>query len=201
MLFAGQIHDLIAALPFSRLRKQKRTLRGIFEQRRRIYDKNKASQDAQTLIRRITELPQFQQAHSVLLYSPIHNEIDLSGLLDQFKDQKIILLPVTHRHCMKAHPYEGEEKMHHGKYRVNEPTTEPYKGTIDLIIVPGVAFDHKGYRLGRGGGFYDKFLRLHPKAFKLGVGYDFQIHKSSIPHGLLDTRLDAVLTPTKSIGL
>ncbi len=200
MLFAGQIHDFIALLPWSRLHKQKAALREILEQRRRVYDKTKAAQDAQTLIRRITKHPRFQQAKTVMLYAPIHNEIDLLGLIDQFKDTKTILLPVTHRRCIKAHPYEGEEKMHRGKYRVMEPTTEPFEGTIDLILVPGVAFDHHLHRLGRGGGFYDKFLRYQHHSFKLGVGYDFQLRKTTIPHGLLDTRLDAILTPTKSIG-
>lgn len=201
MLFAGQIHDLIALLPWSRLRKKKNALRGIFEQRRRAYDQDLAAADAQTLIHRIEKLPQFRHARTVMLYSAIHNEVNLQALLEQYKDQKTFLLPVTHRKNIKAHPYEGEEKMHKGKYRIYEPTTAPYEGTIDLIIVPGVAFDRDRHRLGRGGGFYDKFLRQQTHAFKLGVGYDFQIHKSSIPHGLLDLRVDAVLTPSKSIGL
>lgn len=200
MLFAGQIHDLIALLPWSRLRKQKAALREILEQRRRVYDKSKAAEDAQTLLHRIADLKQFQQAQTVLLYAPIHNEVDISGLLETYKDQKTILLPVTHRRCMKAHPYEGEEKMHRGKYRVMEPTTDPFEGNIDLILVPGVAFDYHLHRIGRGGGFYDKFLRKHPRSFKLGVGYDFQLRKTAVPHGLFDVRVDAILTPSKSIG-
>lgn len=200
MLFAGQIHDLKALLPWSRLKKQKRALREILEQRRRVYDSSKATLDSQTLVERISQLPQFQQAKTVMLYMPIHNEVNLQGLLDRYQDQKTFLLPVTHRRSMKAHPYAGEENMKRGKYRVAEPTTPPYKGSIDLILVPGVAFDKQLHRLGRGGGFYDKFLRQHSRSFTLGVGYDFQIHKTEIPHTILDTKLNAVITPTKSIG-
>lgn len=200
MLFEGQIHDLIALLPWSRLKKQKRVVREIFEQRRRMYDTSKAEADSQTLVTRISRLPVFQKAHTILLYMPIHNEIDIKGLLDQFKDQKTLLLPVTHRRDIQPHPYVGEELMQRGKYRVPEPTTAPYKGSIDLIIVPGVAFDKQLHRLGRGGGYYDKFLRKHPHSTKLGVGYDFQISKSELPHSLMDTSLDAVITPTMSIG-
>lgn len=200
ILFAGPLHDFIALLPWSRLKKQKRAVREIFEQRRRIYSKTKAAEDSQVVIEHIRQLPAFQQARTVMLYMPIHNEINLQGLLDLYKDQKTLLLPVTHRHCIKAHPYEGEEQMKRGKYRVSEPTTAPYKGSIDLILIPGVAFDKHLHRLGRGGGFYDKFLRQHPHAVKIGVGYDFQIHKSELPHTLLDTKLDALITPTKSIG-
>ena len=109
-------------------------------------------------------------------------------------------MPVTHRRCILAHPYTGEENMKRGKYSVPEPTTAPFEGKIDLILVPGVAFDKHLHRLGRGGGFYDKFLRQHSRAIKIGVGYDFQIHKVDIPHTILDTKLDAIITPTKSIG-
>lgn len=201
MLFAGQLRDLINLFPWSRIRKQKASLRGVLEQHRRVYDKDKACQDAQVLVRRITELPQFKQAKTIMLYSAVHNEIDIQALLEQFKDQKTFLLPVTHRRGISACPYEGEEKMRRGKHRIAEPTTTPYKGTIDLILVPGVAFDRFGYRLGRGGGYYDKFLRQHPKAFKIGVGYDFQFYKKELPYNLFDTRVNAILTPTKSIGL
>ena len=200
ILFAGQIHDLIALLPWSRLKKQKRAVREIFEQRRRVYSKTKAAADSQTLVERISHLPMFINARTVMLYIPIHNEVNLQGLLDLYKDQKTLLLPVTHRHCIQAHPYTGEENMKRGKYRVPEPTTAPFNGKIDLILVPGVAFDKHLHRLGRGGGFYDKFLRRHPHANKIGVGYDFQIHKTDVPHTVLDTKLNAIITPSKTIG-
>ena len=200
ILFAGLFHDLNSYFPWSRLKKQKRDLREILEQRRRVYDASKAELDSQTLIKRISQLPQFQQAQTVMLYMPIHNEVNLKGLLDLYAGQKTLLLPVTHRHSMQAHPYAGEENMKRGKYRVVEPTTPPYKGSIDLILVPGVAFDKQMHRLGRGGGFYDKFLRRHPQAMKIGVGYDFQIYKKGIPHSLLDITMDAIITPSTSIG-
>lgn len=199
-LFAAQIHDFIALLPWSKLKKQKRAIREIFEQRRRVYDKDKAAQDSQTLVERISQLPQFASAQTVMLYVPVHNEINLQGLLDLYEDKKTFLLPVTHRRYIKAHPYAGQEHMKRGKYRISEPTTPPFTGKIDLILIPGVAFDKQLRRLGRGGGYYDKFLRQHPQAVKIGVGYDFQIHKKDLPHSIRDTKLDAVITPTKTIG-
>lgn len=199
ILFAAQLHDFMALLPWSKLKKQKRAVREIFEQRRRVYDKDKAAKDSQTLVERIRQLPQFAQAQTVMLYVPVHNEINLQGLLDLYEDKKTFLLPVTHRRYMKAHPYMGQENMKRGKYRVSEPTTPPFTGKIDLILIPGVAFDKQLHRLGRGGGYYDKFLRQHPQAVKIGVGFDFQIYKKELPHAIWDTKLDAVITPTKTI--
>lgn len=200
ILFAGPIHDLIALLPWSKIKKQKRSVREIFEQRRRVYDKTKVAADSQKLVERISHLTCFKEAKTVMLYKSIHNEVNLQGLLDLYKDQKTLLLPVTHRRSMKAHPYTGEENMKHGRHHISEPKTPPYKGTIDLILVPGVVFDKHLHRIGRGGGYYDKFLRQHPHAIKIGVGYDFQIYKKDVPHTLLDTRLDGLITPSKSIG-
>ncbi len=199
ILFAAQLHDFMALLPWSKLKKQKRAVREIFEQRRRVYDKDKAAKDSQTLVERISQLPQFAQAQTVMLYVPVHNEIDLQGLLDLYEDKKTFLLPVTHRRYMKAHPYMGQENMKRGKYRVPEPTTPPFTGKIDLILIPGVAFDKQLHRLGRGGGYYDKFLRQHPQAVKIGVGFDFQIYKKELPHAIWDTKLDTIITPTKTI--
>lgn len=201
ILFAGQFHDLIAILPWSKLKKEKRSIREIFEQRRRTYDKTKVVKDSQTIVERICQLPVFSEAQTVMLYVPIHNEVNLQGLLDLYKDKKTLLLPVTHRHHrITVHPYAGEEKMKRGKHHISEPTTAPYNGKIDLILIPSVAFDKQLHRLGRGGGYYDRFLRKHPEAVKMGVGYDFQIHKSELPHSILDVKLNAIITPTKSIG-
>ena len=97
---------------------------------------------------------------------------------------------------MTACPYEGNAKMHRGKYNIPEPTTEPYVGDIDLILVPGVGFDKRGNRLGRGGGYYDKFItRLGRKTLLVGVGYDFQLVEE-VPANRWDKRLDYVVTPS-----
>ena len=101
---------------------------------------------------------------------------------------------------MEVRPYDGEDMMRKGRYGVPEPQTETYKGSIDLILVPGVVFDQHCHRIGRGGGYYDKFLASHPGAFKIGVCYSFQLKKHAIPHSLFDHKMNRVVTPQQTIG-
>ena len=83
---------------------------------------------------------------------------------------------------------------------VPEPQTPTWKGPIDLMLVPGVVFDHHCHRIGRGGGYYDKFLRKHPGVKKFGICYAFQLKKHDIPHLFRDHNVHRVITPQQTIG-
>jgi 5-formyltetrahydrofolate cyclo-ligase len=80
---------------------------------------------------------------------------------------------------------------------------EPVGGTaidpkdLGVVIVPGLAFDERGNRLGRGGGFYDRFLATTP-AFRIGVCFEVQL-APSVPAGPLDVPMDAVVTERRVI--
>lgn len=198
-LFASQIMDLRSLLPWVRIRRQKQALRGIMDQRRRVYSKEEVERDSERIIAKIERLPWFEQASTILLYYPVHHEVDLRALLTKYLGKKTLLLPIAHRRRMEVRPYEGEELMKRGRFGIPEPQTLPYSGPIDLIIVPGVAFDSKCRRLGHGRGYYDRFLKKVP-AHKVGVCFDFQVYKKDIPHTFLDKPMDLVLTPTKTIG-
>ena len=101
---------------------------------------------------------------------------------------------------MEVRPYDGEDMMRKGRLGVPEPQTRTYKGAIDLILVPGVVFDQHRHRIGRGGGYYDKFLTKHPGAKKFGVCYSFQLKKREIPHLPSDHKVNRVITPQQTIG-
>ena len=200
MLFESQIKDLINHLPWVKTRKEQASLRGIMEQQRRMLSPESAAEQSARIIANIEHLPVFRDAKTVLLYYPIHNEVDLRPLLAKYEDQKTFLFPVTHRHSMEVRPYAGEELMKRGRFNVPEPQTPTYKGVIDLIFVPGVAFDKHRHRIGRGGGYYDKFLSKHLLAKKVGVCYTFQLKKHTIPHTIKDHRMDIIVTPLQTIG-
>ncbi len=199
MLFESQIIDFKALLPWRKAKVKQQAIRTIVEQQRRMYDPALAAKDAASIVHHIEQMSAFQQAKTVLLYYPIHNEVDLRPLLEKYKDTKTMLLPVTHRHYMEACPYTGEDCLHSGHVGVAEPDTAPYQGNIDLILVPGVAFDTDCHRIGRGGGYYDKYLAGQRKALKVGVCYSFQLRHSRLPQTWHDKRLDRVITPERMV--
>lgn len=200
MLFDAQVHDFLSWLPWLRVRREQAAIRAIVEQRRRILTKEQVAEDSAKIISQIEQMSVFRDARVVMMYYPVHNEVDLRPLLAKYAGQKTFLLPVTHRRSIEVRPYDGEEMMRKGRLGVPEPQTSTYKGHIDLMLVPGVVFDHHCHRIGRGGGYYDKFLNKHPYAKKIGVCYSFQLKKHTVPHSYHDHKMDRVVTPQQTIG-
>jgi len=200
MIFEAQIHDFLAWLPWVRVRKEQKAMRALAEQKRRIMTKEEVATESARIISQIEQMSAFRDAKTVLIYYPINNEVDLRPLLTKYGDQKTFLFPVTHRHSMEVRPYDGEDMMRKGRFGVPEPQTETYRGSIDVIFVPGVVFDQHCHRIGRGGGYYDKFLSKHPRAKKIGVCYNFQLKKHNLPHSFHDRKMDRVVTPLRTIG-
>ncbi len=200
MLFDSQIHDIKSWLPWVRIRREQAALRAIVEQRRRMLSPEDVAADSARICAQIEQMAAFRDAQTVLIYYPVHNEVDLRPLLAKYQDQKTFLFPVTHRYSMEVRPYDGEDMMRKGRLGVPEPQTPTWKGPIDLMLVPGVVFDHHCHRIGRGGGYYDKFLRKHPGVKKFGICYAFQLKKHDIPHLFRDHNVHRVITPQQTIG-
>ena len=200
MLFSSQIHDLRMLLPWVRARREQSALRAIVEQQRRIMTPEQVQEQSALVVAQIEQMSCFREAKTVLLYYPIHNEVDLRPLLSKYEGQKTFLFPVTHRHSIEVRPYDGEDMMRKWRLGVPEPQTETFKGSIDLILVPGVVFDQHCHRIGRGGGYYDRFLSKHRSATKVGVCYSFQLKKHDVPHTRYDRKMDRVVTPQLTIG-
>ena len=200
MLFSAQIHDFLAWLPWIRIRREQSALRAIVEQRRRMLTPEEVAADSARVIAQIEQMAAFREAKTVLMYYPVHNEVDLRPMLTKYQDQKTFLFPVTHRHYIEVRPYDGEDMMRKGRLGVPEPQTDTFTGRIDLMLVPGVVFDQHRHRIGRGGGYYDKFLAKHPMVKKIGVCYSFQLKKETIPHLMSDHKMDRIVTPQQTIG-
>ena len=195
MLFESQIRDFKRILPWNRTAKRKADLRELIRQKLRVQSDADLQSWSEAVIDRIEQLHCFRRAHVVMLYYPVHHEVDLRPLLDKYKDEKVILLPVTHHDYIELRQYVGAEQMKKGRYGIPTPITGTYHGTPDLVIVPGLAFDKDLVRMGRGKGYYDRFLRKLGKVTKVGVCYDFQI-SDDLPWSWHDVRMDKVVTPS-----
>jgi len=146
----------------------------------------------------------WQAARSVLSYAPMPEELDVWPLLfEALSAGKKISLP---RFVAETRAYEACEILHPetdlqvGHFGIREPGSRCARlrsSRVDLILVPGVAFDLQGHRLGRGRGYYDQLLRVL-RGTTCGVAFDQQI-ASEIPVEPHDVRLDCILTPTRWI--
>ena len=199
MLFETNILELLKFLPGQKLQQEKKRLRELLKQKRRILTKEQVAEQSAIILAHLEQLPSFVAAKAVLIYYPTHNEVDLLPLIKKYKREKTFLFPVVHRQSMDACPYEGNAKMHRGQFNIPEPTTEPYKEPIDLIILPGVGFDKHGNRLGQGGGYYDRFLAAgHKQSVLVAVAYDFQLVEK-VPTNRRDKKMDYIILPTKGV--
>ncbi|MFI3302709.1 MAG: 5-formyltetrahydrofolate cyclo-ligase [Rikenellaceae bacterium] len=132
----------------------------------------------------------FRKASVVALYSDLPDELPTSEVIERWGSDKQILLPrVGDDFAMEFYEYDSCA-MKSGAYGIYEPQgCEPFcAANIDLIIVPGVAFTRSGGRLGRGKGYYDRYLsREGLRAYTIGVCYAHQIVESlpSEPHDVM----------------
>ena len=199
MLFESLFVDIVKLLPSQKLLAEKKKMRELLAQKRRLLTKENIAEQSASLLTHLEQLPAFQDAKTVLVYYPMHNEVDVLPLIKRYKKDKTFLFPVVRRKSMTACPYEGNAKMHRGKFNIPEPTTPPYTGHIDMVLVPGVAFDKSGNRLGRGGGYYDRFIAcLGRNTTLVGVGYDFQL-VDKVPASRRDKKMQYIITPTNGV--
>lgn len=199
MLFETNILDLLKLLPYQRNQQAKNKLRELQSQKRRLLTTAVIREQSDKVVAHLEQLPAFQSAQTVLIYYPMHNEVDVLPLIKKYKHSKTFLFPVVHHRGMTACPYAGNDKMHRGKFNIPEPTTAPFEGKIDIIVVPGLAFDNEGNRLGRGGGYYDRYIRAaKSQSLLVGVGYDFQMVQK-VPTNMFDKHMNYIISPTKGI--
>ena len=198
MLFETNIKDLLRLLPSYKLRVAKSKMRELLVQKRRVMSASDRQMYSQQILDQLEKMTCFREAKTILLYYPVQNEVDVLPLVKKYKHEKTLLFPVSHRRGMTVHPYAGNAMMHRGKFGIPEPTTLAYEGKIDLVVVPAVAFDAKGRRVGRGGGYYDRFIKKLTHAELVGVGYDFQLVEE-VPAARHDQRVHRIILPSKTI--
>jgi 5-formyltetrahydrofolate cyclo-ligase len=148
----------------------------------------------------------WKQAQSILFYAPIGHELDLWPLLiEALAIGKTVALPSFNTETnfyTACQIREPARDLKLGKFGIREPAEHCSLMAIyrlDLVLVPGIAFDLHGHRLGRGKGFYDLLLTL-VRGTTCGVAFDEQI-VSEIPVESHDISVNCILTPTRWIEL
>jgi 5-formyltetrahydrofolate cyclo-ligase len=150
----------------------------------------------------------FQQAQTILFYMAFQSEVDVSlAMQAAWKQGKRVVLPKVQPddRTMLCFQIGAEEEYIVGAYGIREPLSSSERQVspdeIDLAIVPGVAFDHLGYRLGYGGGYFDRFFAHTSTAqTRIGIAYPEQVVPSVYPQAH-DVAMHALVTGEESTSV
>lgn len=158
-------------------------------------EKISAAEQVFSLLEKTAE---FMLADRILMYHSLPDELSTHSFIKKWCDRKHFYLPRVNGVNLEILPYD-ESRLSLGSFHIEEPTGNDTSSVNDmeLIVVPAVAYDRKGNRVGRGKGYYDRLLS-GSRARKVGVGYDFQLvdEIDADPH---DVRVDVVITQNNHI--
>lgn len=153
-------------------------------------EKNKAAELAFNFLENHAS---FILANRILMYHSLADELSTINFIDKWSGRKEFFLPRVNGVNLDILPY-SKSTLRLGAFQIEEPDGDDTVdiNQIELIVVPGVAYDRKGNRVGRGKGYYDRLLN-NTKALKVGVAYDFQMVEEidAEPH---DVKVDIVIT-------
>lgn len=159
-------------------------------------ERDRAARDVFSLLEQTAA---FMLADRILMYHSLPDELSTHEFIRRWAPRKHFFLPRVNGVNLDILPYD-ESRLSLGAFHIEEPTGNDTTNIneIELIIVPAVAFDRHGNRVGRGKGYYDRLLS-DSKATKIGVGYDFQLIEEGIDTDPHDVQMDMVITETHHI--
>ena len=181
-------------------RAKRRTRRAVLDDRDAL-PADVREERGERVVERFLELPEVQNAKAVMLFSHFGSEVPTGSLIRRLHDRGVVV----------ALPRIEDGHLVPVVYAPGDPTSttsfgalEPLDGTaldpasIEVVAVPGVAFDRGGSRVGYGGGYYDRFLRNLP-AFTVAVAFGLQVVEEALPAGRFDLPVQAIVTEDETI--
>ena len=154
------------------------------------------------IAKRLFALPEFERAETFLTFASIRNEVRTRpGMQAAWAAGKRVALPRLVGDELQLHLIDSETVLVEGPFSVPEPpgmATQVEPGEVDFALVPALAVDPRGYRIGYGGGYYDKLIPQLRHACTCAVAYDFQLI-SEVPELPFDVAVDLVVTDERLI--
>lgn len=179
----------------------KAELRRLIRERKRPLTRQQLCEWSLAVVSRLMHHPRISEARTVLLYHPLPDEVDTRPLLDAWSDKTLLLPRVISDTDMELRRYTSPEDLQQGAFGIMEPCGEVFTdyAAIDVAIIPGMAFDASGHRLGRGRGYYDRFLSRVPHLYKIGVCFPFQMVEE-VPTSAHDVCMDEVIGEIRKLN-
>ena len=159
--------------------------------------------DLEQLLNQVRSLPAWSQSHAILLYAPLAHEPDLLTLLEISSSNlpKHFFFPRMQQNELQLYEWFPKAPWITGPHGIQEPDPKHWRTAslleVDLALIPGLAFDEQGSRLGWGRGYFDRLLgKSECSALKVGIAWPWQI-VPQIPREAHDVTMDFVVTPEK----
>jgi len=185
-------------------RETKKTLRDELMAREAALSPEYTTESNRGICQNVLALPEFQAAGAVLLFYSIWAEPNTHPIINAALEQgKTVTLPESLPNgIMVARQIKSLAELVPARYNIPSPTgnmPEIPPEELDFILVPSVAFDLEGYRLGHGGGYYDRYMPRTP-AFRCGIARE-QMLLPRVPRGFYDVAVNAIVTEEKIIRI
>jgi 5-formyltetrahydrofolate cyclo-ligase len=150
---------------------------------------------------RFVTLPEVRSAEAVMVFSSFGSEVSTGPIIERLHDLGVaVALPRIEGAELVAVPYAPGDPVRPTSFGAIEPTRPDGvdAASLDVVGVPGVAFDRRGCRIGYGGGYYDRFLR-GVRAFTVGIAFALQVVDEDLPTGTFDLPVRAIVTEEETI--
>lgn len=146
---------------------------------------------------RLVMLKEYKLAQTILLYASYNGEVETWAIIDHaLQSGKEVALPRVNGREMEFYLIKGREDLESGTLGILEPKPTCTRVSFHrscLVILPGLAFDRCGYRLGYGGGYYDRYLARHRVMGCIAIAYQEQI-VDEVPYEITDFKMDMIVT-------
>ncbi len=176
---------------------KKRSIRHDLISKRSTLSPEEVNKTSKEITKNLLRLRRFRNARRVVLYFPIKNEVNTEGIFRSAREfSKEIYFPCVEGSLLRFRRVSDLDELEPGSFGIPEPSRDSAKveiTDIDLVIIPGVAFDRFGRRLGYGGGYYDRVLFKIDNKRRIGLAYNFQV-LDSIPVEAGDEEVGLIVT-------
>ncbi len=183
-------------------RNLKKEIRAKVKQFRKEAAPEEIQQNSERICDTFLGLQEYNDAQVVFAYIDCKNEVQTKKVIEQcWKDGKKVAVPKVLGDYMKFYEINSYDDLEDGYFGIREPRYEQLQETVcedGLIILPGVAFDDAKHRVGYGGGFYDRYLELHPHMKKIAFAFEFQMF-SQVPFEPFDILPERIITENRII--
>lgn len=183
--------------------KSKKEIRELVKKQRREASENEIRKNSEKICRTFLNLSEYRAADTVFAYMDCKNEVQTEMIIKQcLQDGKTVAVPKVFGETMKYYSITSEDDLENGYFGIREPKYEflpEIEKEDGLMILPGVAFDLSRHRVGYGGGFYDRYLEMHPNMKKIAFAFEFQVF-SEVPFEKFDRKPEMIITEKRIIS-